>query len=96
MGCLAQQPDGLDFLAVLGQRPELQGELGVQLASGQDAPLTVGLPCGRGGTTQGMQGGAGVLGLLGLLLLVLAGAGGCIHPGARCRGGLDLGCVMGL
>ena len=96
MGCLAQQPDGLDLLAVAGQRLELQGELGVELAAGQDGALIAGLSRCRGSARLGMQGGAGVLGLLRLLLLVLAGAGGRIHPGARRRGGPDLGCVVGL
>lgn len=64
MGCLPQQLDGLDLLAVPGQRLELQGELGIELASGQDRTLVAGLPDGGCVSRLGAQRLTGVICLL--------------------------------
>lgn len=96
MGRLPEQFDLLQLFAVPGQRLELEGELGVQLAARQHRPLVSGLPDAGSGTGLGTQGLSGMIGLLRLLLFILAGAGDGIHAGPGGGGGLDLGGIVRL
>ena len=95
VGCLAQELDCLDFLPVARHGLQLERQLRIELAPGQNSALENVLPlAGLPWLAQKCR--PGVVLLLGVLLFVLAGPGCRINPGTGSRRGLHLSGVVGL